>query len=516
MSRFRRMVHNVASSYVSLIAASLFSLATVPLALHYLGAESGRFALWLLMSSITGYMSLIDLGMSGSVARLLIDYKDQRDEGEYGSLIKTGGLVLLVQAAIILLAGLSLAPLLAWVLKIDPELRAEFIGLLGWQSGSLALAFSLRIFSQVLQAHQRGDIQNYSQVFGFVLNFFLMLIFFRAGYGVYSLAWATLGTTLYGGMVCLGASWRLQLLPARGAWGKVCGARFRELFRYGQDMFLVALGTQLIMASQILIIQRTLGSVSATLWGVGTRIFTLILQIISRISDMAGPAFSEMIVRNEREKLQARFRDSVILTGSLGAFFAVGFALCNSTFVTVWTNGKIEWPAINDLGLGLWLAVICVFRCHNLLIIYTKQIGFMRYIYFLEGAVFVMAALWTATYGGFLAIVGCSIVCSCGFSGAYGFWRVSHYLGKTKAELVLGWQKLMARTILLTVPVALITWYLAQPISLPLLRLIFCALIYGALGLGIFLRFGLPENFRQELARRAPRAVQPILGRILV
>src|SRR6267154_70133 len=107
MSRFRRMAHNVASSYVSLIAASLFSLATVPVALHYLGAQSGRFALWLLMSTITGYLSLIDLGMSGSVARLLVDYKDRRDDGEYGSLIKTGWLVLLVQAVIILVAGIG-------------------------------------------------------------------------------------------------------------------------------------------------------------------------------------------------------------------------------------------------------------------------------------------------------------------------------------------------------------------------------------------------------------------------
>ena len=72
MSRFRRIVHGVASSYMSLTAAAIYSLASVPLALHYLSKE--RFALWLLMSSIWNYLSLIDLGMSGSVARHLIDH----------------------------------------------------------------------------------------------------------------------------------------------------------------------------------------------------------------------------------------------------------------------------------------------------------------------------------------------------------------------------------------------------------------------------------------------------------
>src|SRR5258708_1217157 len=99
MSRFRRVVHSVASGYAVLAATAVYGLASVPLALHYLPQE--RFALWALMSSIGLYLSLIDLGMSGSVARLLIDHKDQRAGGVYGSLIQTGWLVLLTQALLI-------------------------------------------------------------------------------------------------------------------------------------------------------------------------------------------------------------------------------------------------------------------------------------------------------------------------------------------------------------------------------------------------------------------------------
>src|SRR5436190_22696386 len=104
MSRFRRVVHGAASGYAALITASVFSLAVVPLALHYLRSKE-RFGLWTLMSTISGHLSLIDLGMSGSVARLLIDHKDDPQRGAYGSLIKTGWLVLAVQAVIIFCCG---------------------------------------------------------------------------------------------------------------------------------------------------------------------------------------------------------------------------------------------------------------------------------------------------------------------------------------------------------------------------------------------------------------------------
>src|SRR6516165_3733158 len=108
MSRFRRVIHSVASGYVALAGAAIFSLASAPLALHYLAKE--RFALWALMSSIGEYLALVDLGMSNSLARLLIDHKDDRASGRYGSMVKTGGLVMLVQGTLIGLLGAVLAP----------------------------------------------------------------------------------------------------------------------------------------------------------------------------------------------------------------------------------------------------------------------------------------------------------------------------------------------------------------------------------------------------------------------
>jgi O-antigen/teichoic acid export membrane protein len=515
MSRLRRMAHNVASSYAALAAASLFSLALVPVALHYLGAESGHFALWLLMSTITGYMSLIDLGMSSSVARLLIDYKDRRDEGEYGSLIKTGGLVLWVQGGIILAAGVSLAPVLAWGLKIDPALRGEFVRLLGWQSGSVALGFALRIFGHVLTAHQRNDLQNYSQISSLAVNFCLMWLFFRLGCGVLSLAWASLLSALYSGLFCLGAVVRLRLLPARGAWGRVSAARFRELFSYGQAIFLVALGTQMIMASQILIIQRTLGSLAATLWGLGTRAFFLLSQIIWRIADMAAPAFSEMIVRGERQKLQARYREVAMLTGALSGFMAVGFALCNSVFVTVWTHGRIAWPAGNDVALAFWMVVMALIHCHNGFVLLTKQIGFMRYVYFIEGVTFVALALALAPWGGIPAVIGCSIGCSCLFSGAYGIFRIASYFGVARREVLLRWSGLLAATIVRCVPVALLAWFVARPIESPAWRLAVLAIVFGVLGGLMFLRFGLPASFQREVSTRAPQLILPFIRRVI-
>ncbi len=72
MSRFKRFAHSLVSGYLLLGTNVVFTLAQVPLALHYL--TKNEFGLWALTTQITGYLMMLDLGMSGSLVRNLIDH----------------------------------------------------------------------------------------------------------------------------------------------------------------------------------------------------------------------------------------------------------------------------------------------------------------------------------------------------------------------------------------------------------------------------------------------------------
>lgn len=76
MSRLKKFTHSLLSGYVALGANIFYTLASVPLVLHYLG--KAEFGLWALVLQLSGYIALVDLGMAGSVSRILIDHKDDR------------------------------------------------------------------------------------------------------------------------------------------------------------------------------------------------------------------------------------------------------------------------------------------------------------------------------------------------------------------------------------------------------------------------------------------------------
>jgi O-antigen/teichoic acid export membrane protein len=513
MSRFRRAVHGVFSSYILLAATAFYSLGSVPVALHYL--DTKRFGLWIVMGTLVGYVSLIDAGMTSAASRLLIDHKDDRSGGNYGSLIQTGWLVSILQGVIILFVGLALAGTFARLLAITPALQPEFIRLVNWQCGAVGLMFAMRMLGLILNAHQRMDLANYIGVGALLVNFAAQWIFFHLGFGVLSLALGALAATLTTVTASALACAVLKLFPAAGGWGRISWRHFLELFNYGKDVFLVALGTQLIMSSQIIVITRMLGAEAAGVWGVGLRVFGLLNQVIWRISDMSGAALAEMLTRGEVTRLRDRYRSLAEMTFSLAGWVAVSFALCNSLFITIWTQGKIHWPVENDLLLAVWMIISAVVHCHNGFVLLTKQVGFMRYVYFLEGIVFVGLSFLVARRGGLPAIIGCSILCSTVFSGAYGIGRIKYFFQISLTEVAFGWLRPMFKVLLYFLPAAALTWWLLMPAS-GLVRLGVNVLLAVFVGGYVFLRFGIPAAFQAELLRRSPSRAVPVLKRVFL
>jgi O-antigen/teichoic acid export membrane protein len=347
MSRFRNAARSLTSGYVALAANGVYLLASYPLALSYLSAQ--EFALWALVVQIAGYLLLIDFGITGAVCRILIDHKDNLETGTYGAVLKTGVLALFIQGVCIILGGILLAIILTPLLDVPPQFRKDFQLLIAGQCFLLGGVFAFRIFMSLLQAHQRFDVINYAQVIQLVAGFAIQWLTFHLGWGLYSLLAASAVNAVLGAVHNLIWVWKLKLFPAKRYWGKPSLNIFKELFAFGKDLFLLSIGLQLINASQVVIITRTLGLTAAAVWTIATKTFLLAQQIVARISDFSSSALGEMVVRAERERLQRRFRELLTLTASVAVFAGASIAVCNGSFIAVWLKGGPHSFATSDI-----------------------------------------------------------------------------------------------------------------------------------------------------------------------
>ena len=170
---------------------------------------------------------------------------------------------------------------------------------------------------------------------------------------------------------------------------------------------------------------------------------------------------------------------------------------------------------INDVGLGIWMVIATVQRCHNGFVLLTKQADGLRYLYFVEGVVFVALSLLIVRHGGVFSMILCSVGCSVFFSLTYGVWRTHKYFQISATEVGLGWILPMGQIIILCAMIATGLGLITQRIDGDTTKLVMNCGLYAAMAGAFFIRYGLDPNLQKEIATRAPYALLIILKPLL-
>ena len=362
MSRRKRFFSSLGSGYGTLLANLIYTGLSVPLALHYLGPA--LFGLWALVAQIGGYLALLDFGVNASMARILVDHKDDLNGGRYGSLLKSAELVFAAQGVIALAIGIIGSPVLANLAGIANASRPEFSLLMVAQCAVLAIGFLTKPFSLTLWSHQRADVVNYANIGSLLVSSVTLWLGFVAGLGIIAFPVSQFAGWVVNASVTVTMSRALGLLPQKECWGRVNSQTFGEIFSFSRDVFVLGLALQIISASQVIMVSRFLGLEAAATWSICTKVFQFAQQIVYRLFDFSEAAFSEMVVRREIERFKQRYASMVTLTASAAVLFAILGMAANAGLVRFWTSGRTSWNFTCDIAAGIFLVVSSVNRTY--------------------------------------------------------------------------------------------------------------------------------------------------------
>ena len=496
MSRRKLFFSSLGSGYGALLANVIYTGASVPLALHYLSPT--LFGLWVVVAQIGGYLALLDFGVNASVARLLVDYKDDLNGGKYGSLLMSAGVVFAVQGAVVLLIGIIGSPVLANLVGVKDLSRPDFSLLIIVQCAVLAIAFLTKPFSLTLWSHQRSDVVNYTSIGSLLMNLVALWLGFIAGLGIIAFPLSQLAGLAVNTSVTAAASRTLGLLPRKGCWGRVNSRSFREIFAFSRDVFLLGIAAQIITASQLIMVSKFLGLEAAATWSICTKAFQFAQQIVFRIFDYSEAAFSEMVVRREIERFKHRYGSMVTLTASVAVLFAILGSVANGGLVRFWTGGRISWNFACDVATAIFLVVSSVNRTYAYIVILLKDIGGYRFVSLLEAGLVIVGGSLLAPRLGSVGILIASIVSSILCSGLYGAHRAAKFFQLSLIQITAGW---LARPMVFALVFAVVSMISSRPFLNSQIFWIFAAAaaMTGAMGILIFYFIGLQRPLKAEL-----------------
>lgn len=402
------LAQSLIAGYVAIAANIIYSIFSIPLVLSYL--DKDHFGLWVLVTQVAGYFTLTELGMTNSLYRFLIEYKNTKEDGRYGAVLITGFLALgLVAISILVIGGIFSFYLPEWF-KIPHQLSDEFRWLLLGQTVILSVSFGARMIGAPLYAHQRQDISQISTVGLFVIYFVFLWVGLRCGLGTYSLL-------LNSGLGCIWsiavdflACLYLGFYPKRTEWGRPSWNKFKEIFSFSRDLFMMQIGEQLASGVPTLLVSRLLGLDAVATYSICLKPFQILRTIAARPFDFSITMLCDMYILGDRERMAQRWAQIVQISGLVaGAFFATA-AACNGSFVEVWTHGRTTWDDHNNWLVGLLYLVMTVCRCFSGMAGVGRHIGKLKYLYFVELTLIVAFSVLLAPRYGVGAILAIQIL----------------------------------------------------------------------------------------------------------
>lgn len=338
-------------SYLSIILSTAVQLVYTPLLIRMLGQS--EYGLYSLVSSVIGYLTVLDLGFGNAIVVFTAKYRANK---QYEKEKKLHGMFLVIFCIIGLIAGLLglllyfNVPLLFGKTMTDIELHKAKIMML-ILSFNLAVTFPFSIYSSIITAYEKFTFQKIMSILNTLLKPLLMIPLLFLGYKSITM---TVVITVVNIIVLLSNYFYCK--KKLGVNIKFMGfdkKLFKTIFSYSFFIFLGVIVDKVNWNVDQFVLGAVSGTIAVSLYSVASQINTLFVNLSGAISGVLLPKMSKMIAKNVSNK---EITNEFIKVGRIQYLIiflmASGFTLFGKEFIMAWA-GK-------DFATSYYIAVILI------------------------------------------------------------------------------------------------------------------------------------------------------------
>ncbi len=340
-----QILSNVLMNWVAFMVTLLTGFFMSPFLVRQLGESV--YGVWLLIGSLTGYLGLLDLGITPSIVKYIAEHRERGDQEAINRVVTAGiaifsliGLVSLVASGVVALYFNDIFHLAPAVLA--PGTAAIVVLLTGL---NLALAFPASVFVGVVYGYQRYDVNATINTIGIPVRCGLIVWTLSHGYGLVTLAVLTLIFDL-SRLIYL-TRWALRLNPALHiSRSHLNRATVRQLVNYSASIFLIKIAYQINFTADSIVIGIYLSAAAVTAYFVAARLTLYLRQLVGEMVGVLTPTISGLDARRDnqgiRDLLSLSTKYTLLLALPPGAVFLV----LGDVFIALWMGPHFQSSAL--------------------------------------------------------------------------------------------------------------------------------------------------------------------------
>jgi O-antigen/teichoic acid export membrane protein len=354
LERYRRVGITASSSFIAKALNILISFLSVPLTIHYLGAE--RYGVWLTISSLLTWMALTDFGLSGNALVNVLAESSGNDDVETAREYASSAFWVLT--AISLISGVIAVIGFHWiswraVFQVSAATSTHELNVAcALTLATFILGFPLSLQYAIYSAYQEGYLANIWSIATNALALLALLIVSRFHGGLPQLILAMAGTRTLVGMannyyLFQRYHWLIPY-PSAVRWSCV-----QRLFKLGGKYMVTQLAALGIYQSQPMIITQMLGPASVVIFVVSYKIITLPMDLIYMATQPFIAAFGEAKARGDWAWIRKAYRNATWASTGIGFSLVALMALVAKPLIRIWASES----AVPTTSFIVWLSI---------------------------------------------------------------------------------------------------------------------------------------------------------------
>jgi O-antigen/teichoic acid export membrane protein len=338
---FRSTASNLTGQAV--ILGTGFVLA--PFVLHRVGASD--YGLWILITSLTGYASVLEFGISSAIIKYVSELRVKGDREEIHALIGTALTLYTILGILAILFGVAVSFLLPQIIKVPAEEQSEAAKLVLLAAVGLGISIPATIIVGVLKGLQRFDLLNLLYVINTLLGAAATIAVLLLGGGIIGIAAAAIPVTV---LTQLPGLWLVRRADPemRISWRGARRDRVRKVTGFSVKLFVIQIARQLQMRTDEIVIASALPVARVTPYAFGRRLGEIPNTLANQFVTTLMPLASGLHAEKDWTRLRAMYVASARLAVAISAPLAAILSVLSPTILTLWIGPSYAtyWPVV--------------------------------------------------------------------------------------------------------------------------------------------------------------------------
>jgi O-antigen/teichoic acid export membrane protein len=353
-SRTGNYAKGLVTGYAATLATILVGLWLTPFTLRFLDRQ--EYGVFALASDLLMWLGLLDIGITAGLNVQAAQLSGKPDTERLNRLASTAFFTQNLIVLVVLIVGGAMAVGFPHFFPVRQDLHRTTSALMAMLVLGSAIGFSTKTFSALLVANQQIHIDNLLRLALLAIRTVLTVVLLKKGWGLYSLAFASLAATLITSMM---AVWRtyhllsgLKIRRELASWDV-----FKGMGSLGVWFSLGGIAGIVISSLNRVVTAKLISVEMVTTLSLTGGVFALSGGLLDQITNTARPMLGQMLGQRKIVEAERIYRHLFRLSTGFAVIAAFSFWAGNEPFVTRWVGAQNFGGSMLSMALALNLIV---------------------------------------------------------------------------------------------------------------------------------------------------------------